>query len=55
MARLVKPGGSVVVSDYKHMREYADELRKAGLEVRLGVPDWLRTFPPLRILLARKA
>lgn len=55
IARVVKPGGAAVISDYKHMREYADELQRAGLEVRLGVPDWLRTFPPLRILMARKA
>lgn len=54
IARVLKPGGIAVISDYKNMREYADQLRKAGLEVRLGSPDYIRTYPPLRILEAKK-
>lgn len=53
IARVLKPGAAVV-SDYKHAREYADELRRVGLEVRLDNPDWTGTFPPPRILVARK-
>jgi len=55
IARVLKPGGVAVISDYKHVREYAGELRKAGLTVKLSAPDWLGTFPPLRILVGRKA
>lgn len=55
IVRVLRPGGAAVISDYKHMREYANELQKAGLEVLLGAPDWIGTYPPLRILLARKS
>jgi arsenite methyltransferase len=55
IARVLKPGAVAVISDYKHMRQYAKVLRQAGLTVQLGSPDWLRTYPPLRILTARKS
>ena len=55
IARVLKPGGVAVISDYKNMLEYADEFRTAGLEVQLGAPDWVHTYPPLRILKAQKA
>lgn len=55
IARVLKPGGKAVISDYKHVREYAEELRRDGLDVRLEAPDWIHTYPPLRVLIARKA
>ena len=55
IARVLKPGGIAVISDYKHTREYADQLSQAGLAVELFPLDWTGTFPPLRILAARKA
>jgi arsenite methyltransferase len=55
IARVLKRGGAAIISDYKHVREYADELRRSGLQVRVGAADWIRTYPPLRILMARKA
>lgn len=54
IARVLKPGGLAVISDYKLVKEYAKELTKAGLLVELYPPDWTGTFPPLRILAARK-
>jgi ubiquinone/menaquinone biosynthesis C-methylase UbiE len=52
--RVLKPGGVTILSDYKHTAEYAGQLREAGLMVegRWGNP--LYTFPPLRIVIARK-
>ena len=44
-----------MIFDYKHMREYAGEFAKAGLAVEMCPLDWTGTFPPLRILLARKS
>ncbi len=55
IARVLKHGGSAVISDYKHVRDYAKIFAKAGLSVNLHSPDWLRTYPPLRIVVARKA
>lgn len=54
IARVLKPGGAAVISDYKHVRQYAAEFGKLGLQVELSPLDWTGTFPPLRILVARK-
>ncbi|MGB6743579.1 MAG: methyltransferase domain-containing protein, partial [Terracidiphilus sp.] len=54
IARVLKCGGVAVISDYKHVREYARIFAAAGLLVNLYSPDWLRTYPPLRIVVARK-
>lgn len=54
IARVLKPGGVAVISDYKLMREYAGEFAKLGLNVEMFPLDWTGTFPPLRILVARK-
>ena len=54
IARVLKPGGLALVSDYKNTRQYARVLRERGLEVtRSGMKLWA-TFPPLRIVKARK-
>lgn len=54
IARVLKPGGTALVSDFRHTRDYAKALSAAGFAVeRLG-PYWLTTFPPLAIVRARK-
>jgi arsenite methyltransferase len=52
--RVLKSAGVAVISDYKLMKEYANEFTKAGLAVEMCSLDWTGTFPPLRILVARK-
>ena len=54
IARVLKRGGVAILSDYKLTGEYAEQLRQAGflVERRWGNP--LYTFPPLRIVVARK-
>jgi SAM-dependent methyltransferase len=54
ISRVLKPGGIAVISDFKHMREYAAAFAASGLKVELCPLDWAGTFPPLRILVARK-
>ena len=54
IARVLSCGGVAVISDYKHVREYARIFAEAGLLVNLHTPDWLRTYPPLRIVVAHK-
>ena len=54
IARVLRPGGVAVISDYKYVREYASEFTKNGLSVELCPLDWTGTFPPLRMLMARK-
>jgi arsenite methyltransferase len=54
IARVLKPGGVAIISDFKHTREYAEAFRKAGLRVERKMPNLLTTYPPLRIVLAYK-
>jgi arsenite methyltransferase len=54
IARVLRPGGVAIISDYKCTSEYAREFRSAGLAVERRAADWLRTFPALRIVVARK-
>jgi arsenite methyltransferase len=54
IARVLKPGGVAVISDYKLTAEYSRVLGKRGLIVDIWPLDWSGTFPPMRILVARK-
>jgi arsenite methyltransferase len=54
IARVLKPRGVAVISDFKHMRDYAAGFEGAGLAVEMCPLNWMGTFPPLRILVARK-
>jgi arsenite methyltransferase len=54
IARVLRPAGVAIISDFKHTRAYARQLRAAGLHVEHQAAQWLRTFPPLAIVIARK-
>jgi arsenite methyltransferase len=54
IVRVLKPGGVAIVSDYKLTGEYAEIFRAAGLAVERKLPNVLTTYPPLRIVVARK-
>jgi arsenite methyltransferase len=48
IARVLKPGGQVALMDFKHVAQYAADLRLAGLpDARVSPPSfWI--FPPVR-------
>lgn len=54
IARVLKSGGTAILSDYKLTGEYAGELRAAGFRVERRWGNPIYTFPPLRIVIARK-
>jgi arsenite methyltransferase len=54
IVRVLKPGGVAIISDFKLTGEYAATMRNAGLSVERKLPNLLTTYPPLRVLLARK-
>ncbi len=54
IVRVLKPGGLLLLSDYKRTREYATHLRAAGLEVQNMWGSFVTTFPPLNVIIARK-
>jgi arsenite methyltransferase len=55
IARVLKPGGVALISDYKLTGEYADEFLQMGLMVEKRRGSFLTTFPPLTVVVARKA
>ena len=53
IARVLKPGGRAVISDFRHVPQYAQFFRARGFAVVEGGP-YLDTFPWLRIAIAEK-
>jgi arsenite methyltransferase len=49
----LKPGGVAVISDFRNIGEYFAAFTKAGLDTH-KLPLGFATFPPMRILTARK-
>jgi len=54
IARVLRPGGAAILSDYKLTREYARQLRELGFSVARRRGSVLTTFPPLTVIIARK-
>ncbi|HEX4266641.1 MAG TPA: class I SAM-dependent methyltransferase [Steroidobacteraceae bacterium] len=54
IARVLRPGGVAIISDYKLTREYAQKLRELGLSVTKRRGSVITTFPPLTVVIARK-
>jgi arsenite methyltransferase len=54
IVRVLRPDGTAILSDYKLTGEYAEQLRRSGLEVERKSANWFTTFPPLTIVVARK-
>ena len=55
IARVLKPGGVALVSDYKWTGDYARTFDAAGLTATRSPVRLLDTFPPLRIVRAEKS
>jgi SAM-dependent methyltransferase len=53
IARVLKPGGVALISDFRNIGEYFEAFQKAGLETK-KLPLGFATFPPMRIIMARK-
>lgn len=54
IARVLKPGGVTLISDFRHTAEYAEELSEEGLRVERIWGNPLYTFPPLRVVIGHK-
>jgi SAM-dependent methyltransferase len=54
IVRVLKPGGQAALMDFRHVREYAEDLRAAGMrEVHVsGLSFWI--FPPVRTARGKK-
>jgi arsenite methyltransferase len=54
IARVLRPGGMAVISDYKLTGKYAATFAGEGFSVDWRGPFWRDTFPPLKMFVARK-
>jgi SAM-dependent methyltransferase len=54
IARVLKPGGTALISDFMHTATYRKAFEQAGLKAERSGMDLLHTFPPLRIVTAKK-
>jgi arsenite methyltransferase len=54
IARVLKPGGTALISDFKHTRQYAKAFAEAGLVVTRRRGNIIMTFPPLTVVIAHK-
>jgi len=54
IARVLAPGGTALISDYKRTNEYFEEFRASGLQVEKRRGSIIATFPPLTVIIARK-
>lgn len=54
MARVVRPGGRVVIADVARTAEYVAALRTAGASTVLRSPPRAWMVPPVRVVLARR-
>jgi ubiquinone/menaquinone biosynthesis C-methylase UbiE len=55
IVRVLKPGGQVALMDFKHVSQYAEDLKNHGiLDARACGPSfWI--FPPVRVACGRKS
>lgn len=54
IARVLKPGGTAVISDLMFVNRHATTFRAAGLTATIDGPYLLDAFPPQKIVIARK-
>jgi arsenite methyltransferase len=55
IARVLKNGGTAVISDFRHVKEYKENFDILGFDTKLFMPNFFTTFPPLKILIVIKS
>lgn len=54
IGRVLKKGGTAIISDFRHMKEYKNNFVQAGLQTEILPATYFTTFPPLAILKINK-
>jgi len=55
IARVLKKGGTGIISDFRHLKEYENNFIRSGLQTKMFPASYFTTFPPLGILKIMKA
>lgn len=55
IARVLKTGGTAIISDFRHVKEYKENFDILGFDTKLLAPNFFTTFPPLQILIVIKS
>ncbi|NVO19220.1 MAG: class I SAM-dependent methyltransferase [Bacteroidetes bacterium] len=50
ISRILKKGGTAIISDFRHMKEYKRNFIQSGLKAEIVPASYFTTFPPLAIL-----
>jgi arsenite methyltransferase len=53
--RVLKPGGTAIIADFRHMSEYKKNFDEMGLETKHLQANYFTTFPAVGILLVKKS
>jgi len=54
IARVLKPGGTAVISDFRHVSEYKKNFDELGLQTKQYPANYLTTFPAISVLVVKK-
>ncbi len=56
IGRVLKKGGTGIIADFRHTKDYKHNFEQLGLQTILCPANYFRTlyFPPLRILVIKK-
>jgi ubiquinone/menaquinone biosynthesis C-methylase UbiE len=54
ISRVLKQGGTGIISDFKHLKEYQNNFMESGLQTEILPAGYFNTFPPLAILKIKK-
>ncbi len=54
ISRVLKPGGTAIIADFRHMKEYKSNFDGLNLQTTLLPASYLTTFPAVGILLVKK-
>ncbi|MBC7401048.1 MAG: class I SAM-dependent methyltransferase [Mucilaginibacter sp.] len=52
--RVLKPGGTAVIADFRNMKEYKASFEEIGMQTTLLPANYLTTFPAAGILIVKK-
>jgi len=54
IGRVLKPGGTAIISDWRHVKQYNRNFQELGLETRLLPAQYFTTFPAITTVIVKK-